>query len=52
MDRWATFDCYGTLVDWRSGIGGELARDVVRAFLGARFTPEERYRRRIGKLRQ
>lgn len=25
-DRWATFDCYGTLVDWESGIGGELAR--------------------------
>lgn len=20
MDRWATFDCYGTLVDWRSGM--------------------------------
>ena len=31
-------------------IGGELARDVVRAFLGARFIPEERYRRRIGKM--
>jgi 2-haloacid dehalogenase len=26
MDRWATFDCYGTLVDWNSGIGRELAR--------------------------
>jgi 2-haloacid dehalogenase len=25
-DRWATFDCYGTLVDWREGIRGELAR--------------------------
>jgi 2-haloacid dehalogenase len=24
--RWATFDCYGTLVDWRSGIATELAR--------------------------
>jgi 2-haloacid dehalogenase len=24
--RWASFDCYGTLVDWRAGIGGELAR--------------------------
>jgi ribose 5-phosphate isomerase B len=31
-------------------IGGELARDVVRAFLAARFQPEERYRRRIGKM--
>jgi 2-haloacid dehalogenase len=26
VERWATFDCYGTLVDWRAGIGGELAR--------------------------
>lgn len=26
MERWATFDCYGTLVDWRAGIGGELGR--------------------------
>jgi 2-haloacid dehalogenase len=24
--RWATFDVYGTLVDWNSGIGVELAR--------------------------
>jgi 2-haloacid dehalogenase len=26
MDRWATFDCYGTLVDWRGGQRAELAR--------------------------
>jgi 2-haloacid dehalogenase len=26
MERWATFDCYGTLVDWRAGIRAELAR--------------------------
>lgn len=25
-DRWATFDCYGTLVDWISGIRTQLAR--------------------------
>ena len=25
-ERWATFDCYGTLVDWNSGIRGELER--------------------------
>jgi len=25
-DRWATFDCYGTLIDWNGGIRGELAR--------------------------
>ena len=24
--RWATFDCYGTLVDWNAGIRGELDR--------------------------
>jgi 2-haloacid dehalogenase len=24
--KWATFDCYGTLIDWNRGIGGELAR--------------------------
>jgi 2-haloacid dehalogenase len=24
--RWATFDCYGTLVDWNRGLGTELAR--------------------------
>jgi 2-haloacid dehalogenase len=25
-DRWATFDCYGTLIDWNGGIKGELER--------------------------
>jgi 2-haloacid dehalogenase len=25
-DRWATFDCYGTLVDWNGGIRAQLAR--------------------------
>ena len=25
-DRWLTFDCYGTLIDWNGGIRGELAR--------------------------
>jgi 2-haloacid dehalogenase len=25
-DRWTTFDCYGTLIDWNGGIAGELAR--------------------------
>src|SRR5436305_7935260 len=24
--RWATFDCYGTLVDWNAGIRAELGR--------------------------
>jgi 2-haloacid dehalogenase len=26
MDRWATFDCYGTLVDWNAGISAQLGR--------------------------
>jgi 2-haloacid dehalogenase len=26
MDRWATFDCYGTLVDWNGGIHDELEK--------------------------
>ena len=25
-DRWATFDCYGTLIDWNGGVRRELAR--------------------------
>ncbi len=25
MDRWATFDCYGTLIDWNAGIRAALA---------------------------
>ncbi|HVA31037.1 MAG TPA: HAD-IA family hydrolase [Gaiellaceae bacterium] len=26
MERWATFDCYGTLIDWNGGIGRSLER--------------------------
>jgi 2-haloacid dehalogenase len=26
VDWWATFDCYGTLIDWNGGIRAELAR--------------------------
>jgi len=26
MERWATFDCYGTLVDWNGGIHAQLER--------------------------
>jgi 2-haloacid dehalogenase len=38
--RWATFDCYGTLVDWESGIRAELERmfgDGNGALLLARY---------------
>jgi 2-haloacid dehalogenase len=39
MDRWATFDFYGTLIDWNAGIGRELARvlDGDEARLLARY---------------
>ena len=35
MNRWATFDCYGTLIDWNGGIGGVLER-----LFGAERTPD------------
>jgi 2-haloacid dehalogenase len=38
--RWATFDCYGTLVDWNAGIGAELERLLGAADGGRRL---ERY---------
>jgi 2-haloacid dehalogenase len=25
VDRWASFDCYGTLIDWNAGIRAALA---------------------------
>jgi ribose 5-phosphate isomerase B len=31
-------------------VGVELAMDIVRAFVAARFTGEERHRRRLGKI--
>ena len=33
-------------------VGVELALDIVRAFVGARFTGEERHKRRVAKIRQ
>ena len=31
-------------------IGPELARELLRAFLGATFSTEERHRRRVAKV--
>lgn len=31
MERWATFDCYGTLVDWNAGIGAALGEPSLLA---------------------
>ena len=39
--------CLGSRV-----IGSELARELTMAFLGARFTGEERHRRRLDELRR
>jgi ribose 5-phosphate isomerase B len=33
-------------------VGVELALDIVRAFVEARFTGEERHKRRVAKIRQ
>jgi 2-haloacid dehalogenase len=35
MERWATFDCYGTLIDWNGGVGRVLER-----LFGAARVPE------------
>jgi 2-haloacid dehalogenase len=35
MPRWVTFDCYGTLIDWTSGIGATLERLWPREDAGA-----------------
>jgi 2-haloacid dehalogenase len=34
VERWATFDCYGTLIDWNGGIGRELERVFGAARVG------------------
>jgi 2-haloacid dehalogenase len=35
LPRWATFDCYGTLIDWNEGIATTLARLWPEADAGA-----------------
>jgi 2-haloacid dehalogenase len=51
--RWATFDCYGTLIDWNAGIRAELARvfgaDRADALL-VRYHELEAELQRSGKL--
>ncbi len=32
-------------------VGDEVAKDLVRAFLGAKFTGEERHQRRLDKVK-
>src|SRR5436190_16444300 len=48
-DRWATFDCYGTLIDWNGGIAAELER-----IFGVQAAPRllERYHELEPELQQ
>lgn len=32
MDRWATFDCYGTLVDWNAGIRAAVGEPLLARY--------------------
>jgi 2-haloacid dehalogenase len=32
VTRWASFDCYGTLVDWDAGIAAVLGRDALARY--------------------
>jgi 2-haloacid dehalogenase len=32
VDRWATFDCYGTLVDWNAGIRSVVGDDLLARY--------------------
>jgi 2-haloacid dehalogenase len=41
-DRWATFDCYGTLIDWDGGTRAALARVFGDDALFARYHELER----------
>jgi 2-haloacid dehalogenase len=43
--RWATFDCYGTLVDWNAGIAAELERLLGSAGLERYHAIEPRVQR-------
>ena len=45
--RWATFDIYGTLVDWNAGIGAELARLLGDADVDGRLELYHDTERRI-----
>ncbi len=52
-DRWATFDCYGTLIDWNDGIRRELARvfgDAEAGWLLQRYHRIERELEHDGRL--
>ena len=42
MERWASFDCYGTLIDWDGGVRLELARVFGAENVDAKFAEYHR----------
>jgi 2-haloacid dehalogenase len=53
VERWASFDCYGTLIDWDGGVRAELARvfgDERADELLARYHEVEPELQRSGEL--
>ena len=38
MERWASFDCYGTLIDWDGGVRAELVRVFGEDHADAKLT--------------
>jgi len=49
--RWATFDCYGTLVDWNAGIRAELERLVPGQDAGGLLEHYHEVERRVQRER-
>jgi 2-haloacid dehalogenase len=47
VERWATFDCYGTLVDWNGGIRAELAGLWPQADADALLERYHQHERRV-----
>jgi len=46
-NRWATFDCYGTLIDWNAGIRAVLARVFGEASAGQQLRRYHEIERRL-----
>jgi 2-haloacid dehalogenase len=51
MERWATFDCYGTLIDWNGGVGRELERLFGAARVGELLTRYHEVERELQRER-
>jgi 2-haloacid dehalogenase len=54
MSRWVTFDCYGTLADWRGGMAAAirpLAGDATDRVMGAYYEAELEVEREHPRMR-